>query len=88
MPPNPSLGAMSFSIPSDLVVYLHEIDNFIDSTISPLQASNDNERFFDHRREHARVQPADFHSILSLSDRFGRPTGIIMVFRAMIGKSY
>ncbi|KAN0091984.1 acyl-CoA dehydrogenase-like protein [Hyaloscypha variabilis] len=55
MPPNPSLGAMSFSIPSDLVVYLHEIDNFIDTTISPLQASNDNERFFDHRREHART---------------------------------
>ncbi|KAE9366978.1 acyl-CoA dehydrogenase-like protein [Stipitochalara longipes BDJ] len=55
MPPNPALGAMSFSIPLDLVAYLHEIDNFIDTTIAPLQASNDNERFFDHRREDART---------------------------------
>jgi acyl-CoA dehydrogenase len=55
MPPNPSHGAMSFSLPSDLTRYLSEIDKFIDTTIAPLQASNDNERFFDHRREHART---------------------------------
>jgi acyl-CoA dehydrogenase len=55
MPPNPALGAMNFSIPPDLVAYLQEIDNFINTKIAPLQASNDNERFFDHRREYARV---------------------------------
>jgi acyl-CoA dehydrogenase len=55
MPPNPSYGAMSFSLPSDLTCYLSEIDKFIDTTIAPLQASNDNKRFFDHRREHART---------------------------------
>lgn len=56
MPPNSALGAMSFSIPPDLVAYLHEIDNFIDTRIAPLQASNDNSRFFDHRRENARAR--------------------------------
>jgi len=66
---------MSFSIPSDLVAYLHEIDNFIDTTISPLQASNDNERFFDHRREYARVIPAGFLALVLFltysTDRLG-----------------
>ncbi|KAH8748850.1 acyl-CoA dehydrogenase-like protein [Hyaloscypha finlandica] len=55
MPPNPALGAMSFSIPPDLVAYLQEIDHFIDTKIAPLQASDDNNRFFDHRREHSRT---------------------------------
>jgi len=51
MPPNPALGAMSFSIPPDLVAYLQEIDHFIDTKIAPLQASDDNNRFFDHRNQ-------------------------------------
>ncbi|PMD24745.1 acyl-CoA dehydrogenase NM domain-like protein, partial [Hyaloscypha hepaticicola] len=55
MAPNSTLGAMSFSIPQDLVTYLHTIDDFIITRIAPLQASNDNERFFDHRREHSRT---------------------------------
>jgi len=55
MTPNPSHGAMSFALPPDLVQYLSKIDNFIATKIAPLQASNDNERFFDHRREHART---------------------------------
>ncbi|PBP26290.1 acyl-CoA dehydrogenase-like protein [Diplocarpon rosae] len=59
MSPNPSHGTMNFDLPSDLVTYLSEIDNFIATSISPLQASNDNERFFDHRREHART---DWHN--------------------------
>ena len=46
---------MSFSLPPDLFSYLKEIDTFIATEIAPLQASNDNERFFDHRREHART---------------------------------
>lgn len=55
MSPNPSHGAMNFSLPPDLENYLAEIDNFVATKITPLQASGDNERFFDHRREHART---------------------------------
>jgi acyl-CoA dehydrogenase len=46
---------MDFSLPDDLVAYLAELDDFIDAKIKPLQAKDDNERFFDHRREHART---------------------------------
>ncbi len=46
---------MDFAIPAKLAAYLTELDAFIASTIAPLQAKDDNERFFDHRREHART---------------------------------
>ena len=46
---------MLFEIPKDITDYLGELDAFIESTIKPLQAKDDNERFFDHRREHART---------------------------------
>jgi acyl-CoA dehydrogenase len=55
MPPNSAHGVMGFSLPTDLVSYLSDIDNFIAQKIAPLQASNDNIRFFDHRREYART---------------------------------
>ena len=45
---------MNFDIPRDLNDYLQELDEFIDREIKPMQAENDNERFFDHRREDAR----------------------------------
>jgi acyl-CoA dehydrogenase len=46
---------MDFDLPEHLVAYLAELDAFIDAKIKPLQAKDDNERFFDHRREHART---------------------------------
>jgi acyl-CoA dehydrogenase len=46
---------MDFSIPKDLVDYLAKIDAFVKAEIKPLQAQDDNERFFDHRREWART---------------------------------
>src|SRR3954464_11515434 len=46
---------MDFDLPQDLVDYLAELDAFIEAKIKPLQAQDDNERFFDHRREHART---------------------------------
>ncbi len=46
---------MDFDIPDDLAAYLEALDGFIESEIVPLQAQDDNERFFDHRREHART---------------------------------
>ena len=46
---------MDFNLPQDLTAYLAELDAFIDAEIKPLQAQDDNERFFDHRREHSRT---------------------------------
>jgi alkylation response protein AidB-like acyl-CoA dehydrogenase len=46
---------MDFEIPADIKAYLDRLDAFIDSEIRPLERENDNIRFFDHRREHART---------------------------------
>ncbi len=46
---------MDFSLPQDLVDYLAELDTFIEEKIKPLENADDNIRFFDHRREHART---------------------------------
>ncbi len=46
---------MDFRIPADIAAYLVELDQFIEREIKPLQAQDDNERFFDHRREWART---------------------------------
>ena len=40
---------MDFEIPQDLADYLRELDDFIEREIKPLQAADDNDRFFDHR---------------------------------------
>ena len=46
---------MDFEIPKDIRDYLDELDDFIEREIEPLQAENDNDRFFDHRREDSRT---------------------------------
>ena len=46
---------MDFSLPPALTKYLSTLDTFIEEKINPLQAKDDNERFFDHRREHSRT---------------------------------
>jgi acyl-CoA dehydrogenase len=46
---------MDFSLPAELVSYLARLDAFIAAEIAPLQAQDDNQRFFDHRREWART---------------------------------
>ena len=46
---------MDFALPADLVAYLAELDAFIAAEIRPLEAADDNIRFFDHRREWART---------------------------------
>ena len=46
---------MDFTLPQDLVDYLAELDAFIEAEIKPLEQKDDNIRFFDHRREHART---------------------------------
>ena len=46
---------MDFTLPEDLRDYLAELDEFIEREIKPLERQDDNERFFDHRREDART---------------------------------
>jgi len=46
---------MDFDVPADIQATLEELDDFIAREIAPLQAQDDNERFFDHRREWART---------------------------------
>ena len=46
---------MDFALPAELTAYLAELDDFIETTIKPLERADDNIRFFDHRREHART---------------------------------
>jgi acyl-CoA dehydrogenase len=43
------------SLPVSLVDYLAELDEFIETVVAPLEQSDDNIRFFDHRREDART---------------------------------
>ncbi|KIX08861.1 uncharacterized protein Z518_03518 [Rhinocladiella mackenziei CBS 650.93] len=47
---------MNFDLPSDLKQYLDRLDEFIHEKILPLQRKDDNERFFDYRREASRTQ--------------------------------
>ena len=42
-------------IPEELKQLLGQLDDFIESEVRPLEESNDNVRFFDHRREDART---------------------------------
>ncbi|CAN5150670.1 acyl-CoA dehydrogenase family protein [soil metagenome] len=46
---------MDFDLPPELTAYLAELDAFIEAEIKPLERADDNVRFFDHRREHART---------------------------------
>ena len=46
---------MDFTLPEHLPPLLAEMDAFIEAEIKPLEAEDDNIRFFDHRREDART---------------------------------
>jgi alkylation response protein AidB-like acyl-CoA dehydrogenase len=45
----------SQDLPPDVTALISEVDAFIAAEIRPLDAQGDNQRFFDHRREHART---------------------------------
>lgn len=49
------MANMNFDLPLGLVDHLEKLDAFIKSDIQPLQDQDDNNRFFDHRREHSRT---------------------------------
>ena len=62
---------MDFAIPDDIQATIEALDAFIEAEIKPLQAADDNERFFDHRRDWARtdfenggVPRADWEALL------------------------
>lgn len=46
---------MDFDVPAELQMLLERLDAFIAVEIAPLQAEDDNVRFFDHRREWERT---------------------------------
>ncbi|KAF7715051.1 Uncharacterized protein PECH_003521 [Penicillium ucsense] len=46
---------MNFELPKELVHYIESIELFVEKEILPLQHADDNNRFFDHRREHSRT---------------------------------
>jgi len=46
---------VDFDIPPDIQSRLNALDDFIEREIKPLEQSDDNIRFFDHRREYART---------------------------------
>jgi acyl-CoA dehydrogenase len=46
---------VNFALPDDLTKYLDVLDDFIAREIHPLEQKDDNQRFFDHRREWART---------------------------------
>jgi alkylation response protein AidB-like acyl-CoA dehydrogenase len=48
-------GTVDFELPVELRQRLADLDDFIEREIVPLQRQDDNERFFDHRREWART---------------------------------
>ena len=50
---------MDFRIPQETKELIARIDAFIEAEIKPLENQDDNVRFFDHRREHARTDWED-----------------------------
>lgn len=83
---------MNFDIPPELKQYLADIDAFIARDIAPLQAQDDNERFFDHRRENSRTNweaggtpTKDWEALLGEARRRADKAGF---FRFSLPKEY
>ena len=55
MTDHPVADEMNFAVSPRITAFLERLDAFIESEIMPLQQQDDNERFFDHRREYART---------------------------------
>ncbi|KAJ3533884.1 hypothetical protein NM208_g7785 [Fusarium decemcellulare] len=47
---------MNFELPLEVRDYLSRLDTFINRTVLPIQHQDDNDRFFDYRREASRTQ--------------------------------
>jgi alkylation response protein AidB-like acyl-CoA dehydrogenase len=73
---------MNFELPSDVQDYISRLDAFINDTILPLQHRDDNNRFFDHRREATRTQwqnqglpTEDWENLLKQAKQLSREAG-------------
>lgn len=73
---------MNFELPTEVQDYLSRLDSFINKTILPLQHKDDNDRFFDHRRESSRTQwrnqglpTEDWESLLQHAKSFADQAG-------------
>ncbi|KAF2640621.1 acyl-CoA dehydrogenase NM domain-like protein [Massarina eburnea CBS 473.64] len=85
-------GTMNFSVPAELQQFLNDLDKFIEDKIVPLQNKDDNNRFFDHRREHARTDwdngglpRKEWEDLLHESKRLANEAGF---FRLALPKQY
>jgi acyl-CoA dehydrogenase len=74
---------MNFDIPQVLQDFLAEIDAFIEREIKPLEAEDDNIRYFDHRREDARTDwdrgglpNEEWEELLSVAKRLADKAGL------------
>lgn len=83
---------MNFDVPTDIAAYLKELDEFIETTIRPLEQKDDNIRFFDHRREYARtdwkaqgVPRIEWEALLTEAKRLADEAGH---FRFALPKEY
>jgi acyl-CoA dehydrogenase len=71
---------MTEELPDELTALIAEIDAFIAAEVRPLEQADDNARFFDHRREHARtdwdaggIPSAEWEALLDeMTDRADR----------------
>src|ERR1700736_549531 len=71
---------MDFELPAEIVAKLHELDDFIEREIKPLEARNI--QYFDHRREYARTnwekdgQPRDeWNDLIAQMERLADKAG-------------
>jgi acyl-CoA dehydrogenase len=75
---------MSQPDPATLQPFLEKLDAFIDRELAPLEAEDDNRRFFDHRREYARTDWDDdgkphpaWEALLAEARRRARDAGFL-----------
>ncbi|KAM6529449.1 hypothetical protein FALCPG4_007585 [Fusarium falciforme] len=83
---------MNFELPAEVQDYLARLDKFINDTILPLQHKDDNNRFFDHRREASRTQwdnqglpTADWETLLQKAKDLADQAGF---YRFPVPKEY
>lgn len=69
---------MNFDVPAELTSYLETLGSFIECTILPLQRTDDNNRFFDHRQEYARtdwtqggIPPKEWEGLIGMIHHHG-----------------
>jgi acyl-CoA dehydrogenase len=75
---------MSLLIPDHIPAFLARLDAFIEEKLAPLEAADDNRRFFDHRREYCRTDwerdglpSEDWENLLRQARELAREAGFL-----------